>query len=95
MTNEQTHAAAVLDGAVATMVAAGGRLETRSERQAIVMFGKPMNHTVHMVLAVITLGVWLPFWFIATATHKYTRAILTLDDDNEIVQRNVVIKAAH
>ena len=36
------------------------RLESRADGAATIVTGRPLNDTLHMLLAVITLGLWLP-----------------------------------
>jgi cytochrome c biogenesis protein CcdA len=31
------------------------------------------NHILHLILSIITLGLWTPFWIIVTLSHSIER----------------------
>ena len=51
-----------LDVAVAQYVKWGYRVESRSDRQAVVVKGRRPNHLLHLILTLITLGAWAIVW---------------------------------
>jgi hypothetical protein len=53
---------AVLDRAVMLAVSRGGRVESRSLYQAIIVYGQPPNNVLHAVLSLLTFGLWLLVW---------------------------------
>lgn len=40
------------------------RLESRTEHAAVMVKGKRVNHLLHLILSVLTVGLWLPVWLI-------------------------------
>ncbi len=48
----------LLAQAVAREVASGGRVESQSPSQAIIVKGKPVSHTLHLILTLVTLSLW-------------------------------------
>jgi zinc-ribbon domain len=53
----------VLAQAVQVEVLAGGRVETQGDFNAALRFGgKPVNHIRHLLLTLVTLGLWVLVW---------------------------------
>ncbi len=55
------------------------RLESRADGAATIVTGRPLNDTLHMLLAVITLGLWLPVWVLMSAFGGEQRRVLRID----------------
>jgi hypothetical protein len=60
--------------------ATGARVETQSDFQAIVVRGKPVNHVLHGVLTLFTLGVWGIVWIILALTGGENGQMLLVDE---------------
>jgi hypothetical protein len=43
------------------------RVVAQSSTSASLVIGSEVNHVVHVLLAIFTCGLWLPFWLIITA----------------------------
>ncbi len=78
---------AVADGAVVREVASGGRVESRSPSQAIIVKGKPVNHTLHLILTLVTLLFWSWIWLILAIVGGESRLILTVDDYGNVLRQ--------
>ena len=71
-----------LDAAVARELAAGARLADRTDYQAIVTYG---GGAVHLVIALITAGVWLllyPLW-------RERRYIIAVNESGRVWRRSL------
>lgn len=68
-----------LDTALAGLLAQGGRIESRTAYQAVVLAGRDTNHTVHVILSVCTCGLWLPIWLLAAGTSSVRRVTVFVD----------------
>ena len=77
----------LLGQALQQEVLAGGRVEAQGEFSAVVRFGgKPVNHILHLLLSLITFGLWVVVWVIlaiSSATSKYT-VTLTVDEYGDV-----------
>lgn len=51
-----------LDQRVAGHVKYGWRVESRTETQAVLVKGHRPNHILHLILSIITVGIWIPVW---------------------------------
>jgi hypothetical protein len=64
----------------------GGRLLARHESTAVVMC-KPVNHALHLLLTICSIGIWAPVWLLITAVSGQRRQILTVDQYGQVSQR--------
>lgn len=58
----------------------GGRVESQTDTMAVIVKGKPVNHILHLILSIITLGFWLIIWIILVITGGEKRETITIDD---------------
>lgn len=83
-----------LDAAVMQWVAAGWRLDARTDTQAVISTGSETNHTVHAVLSLVTLGLWLIVWaVIAMAGSGVRRRTLTAQPDGTVLVAEPTVRA--
>jgi hypothetical protein len=91
-----------LDGLVADAVQKGWRVESRTPTQVIFTAGKPANHILHLLLTLVTFGLWLIPWAIIASRSGVMREVVTVVD-GEIVwsgrppksEMNAAADAAH
>jgi hypothetical protein len=76
----ETERRAAFDRAVATELSRGGRLESSAGLTAVIVYGKPVNHILHLVLSLLTAGIWLVVWLILILTNRKRRVVLTVDE---------------
>lgn len=76
--------ARILDREIRAQVCLGARLESRTDDAATVVTGRPLNDTLHMLLAVLTLGLWLPVWVLMTAFGGEQRRVLRINQSGEV-----------
>jgi hypothetical protein len=73
--------------AVAGQIAQGYRVESQSEFQAVVVKGKRPSHLLHLVLTIITLGLWGIVWITLSITmHIHRRIVQVNEFGNTTVQ---------
>jgi hypothetical protein len=56
------------------------RVESKEEFQAIIARGQRPNHLLHLILTVLTLGLWLVGWIIVAVTGGVRRRIITVNE---------------
>jgi hypothetical protein len=63
-----------LGQAVQAEVMQGGVIESQSDFTAIIRYGKPINHILHLILTLLTCGlwgiVWIVIWIISNQEKK-------------------------
>lgn len=61
-------------------VARGGRIESRGDYDATVVFGHRVNHVLHLILSLVTLGLWVIVWIIVSLTGGEKRTLIVVDE---------------
>ncbi|QIK48228.1 hypothetical protein P9A14_10710 [Gordonia hongkongensis] len=79
---------AALAQAVSREVAsAGWRVESQSEYQAVLAKGGNTNHVLHLIISVLTCGIWLFVWpFVYLANQRKT-LVLAVDDYGNVLRQ--------
>lgn len=77
---------ALLDDALMSRVAAGAVIEHRQDFEAVVRYDKRVNHVVHGILSLITLGAWLVVWLIVAFYARPARFALRVDTFGRVVE---------
>lgn len=77
--------------AVQKEVARGARVESQSAYSAIVRYGKPVNHVLHLILTVLTLGFWLLVWvtLVVLGIVKRKAVALQVDEFGNVLRQKV------
>ena len=65
-----------LEAQVAQHVSAGWRVESQTPSQAVMVKGKRPNHLLHLILSVLTVGLWLIVWLIVALAAGEKRRVL-------------------
>lgn len=86
-TNEERKAA--LAQMVANVSAQGFRVESQSDYQAIIVKGKPVNHTLHIILSVLTVGIWLIVYAILAIAGGEKREMVQVDEWGNIARQQL------
>lgn len=77
---------ATLDAAVVDRVSKGATLTHRQDFEAVLRYHARVNHVVHAILSLLTVGVWLLVWLpIAFYTRPYL-TILSVDEYGEVAE---------
>jgi len=78
----------LLSRQVQTEVAQGGRIESRGDYDATVVSGHRVNHVLHLILSIVTLGFWVIVWIIISLTGGEKRTLISVDEFGAVnVQR--------
>lgn len=75
--------------AVSREVAGGYRVESQTDAQAVMVKGKSVNHTLHLILTLVTFFCWAPVWVVMAFVQKPKRLILTLDEFGNVLRQDV------
>jgi len=77
-----------LAATISAQVARGARVESQSDYQAVVVTGKPVNHVLHLILTLVTCGLWGIVWIVLAVSGGEKRSIASVDEfGNAAVQR--------
>jgi hypothetical protein len=78
-----------LDRVLADRGAHGWRIETRSDFQATIATGNKINHVLHLILTILTVGLWGIVWIILAITGGIKRHIITIDEYGNVIERKI------
>lgn len=74
--------------AIQREVVQGGRVESQSDFQAVLVRGQRPNHTLHAIITIFSCGLWGIVWIIVALTGGEKRTMITVDDyGNSLHQR--------
>ena len=78
----------LLDRVIADQQRAGWRLTARSRFRAVLVKGRRPNHRRHLVLTLVTFGLWGVVWLAISIFGGEKRQVVAIDDKGKtIVQR--------
>jgi hypothetical protein len=69
-----------LGRAIHTQVAQGARVESQGDYQGILVRGHRPNHMLHLVLTIVTLGLWFIVWIGVIAFGGEKRMSASVDE---------------
>jgi len=75
---------AALARRLAGFTGAGWRVESQTDFQVVLVKGHRPNHVLHLILSIVTLGLWLIVWLIVALVSKERRMVLTVDEAGEV-----------
>lgn len=76
----------VLEAGIAKYVAErGGRVAYRGTDRTVVVTGRPVNHILHLLLTIVTGGLWLIAWVLIAATGGEKTTTLTVAPDGRLL----------
>jgi len=73
-----------LSRAIAAEIAAGGRIESQTETSAVVVTGQKVNHVLHLLISLFTVGLWVIVWIVMASKGGERRTLLTVDENGEV-----------
>ncbi len=71
---------AALAQQVANLIAQGRRVESQSDYQAVLVQGQRVNHVLHLILTVVTFGLWGIVWLGLVVAGGEKREIVRVDE---------------
>lgn len=78
---------AALDAEIASWISQGYRIESQVGAITVMVAGKRPNHILHLLLSVITLGLWIPVWICVAAFGGEKRVMISEDADGTFWKR--------
>jgi hypothetical protein len=65
---------------IANVSAQGYRVESQQDYQAVIVRGKPINHPLHIIVSILTAGIWLIGYAVIAVTEGEKREIIQVDE---------------
>jgi len=79
----------VLDQAVMYAVTQGGRVESRTQLQGVIVYGQKTNHVLHAILTIFTCLLWAIVW-ITKGPGNERREVLQVDPYGNLIRSGSV-----
>jgi hypothetical protein len=70
--------ATTLDDSVALYVKRGWRVESRTDNQVVLVLGHRPNHILHLILTILTFGIWAVVWILVAIFGGEKRKTITV-----------------
>lgn len=70
----------LLNDLISNWMAKGYRVESQADFSAIMVKGHRVNHVLHLLLSIVTLGAWLIVWFFIACFGGERRHAITVDE---------------
>jgi hypothetical protein len=61
-------------------VAQGWRVESQTDTDAILVRGQRCNHVLHLLVSVLTFGIWVIVWIFMAIANAERRMSISVDD---------------
>ena len=66
----------------------GWRVESQTEYQAVMVKGHRTNNVLHLILTIVTVGLWAIVWILVAVLGGEKRAVVAVDEyGNTLAQR--------
>jgi hypothetical protein len=79
--------AAIFDRTLARLQVQGWRVEARDEFEARIVKGQRLNHLLHLLLSILTLGVWAIVWALLAIFWGEQRYLIHVNKHGRILDR--------
>ena len=70
----------MLARAVANRVREGWRIESQADHEAVIVRGQRPNHALHLILTLLTVGLWGIVWVAVSWLGGEERGVLEIDE---------------
>jgi len=75
---------AILADVIAGGVKRGWRVESQTDYQVVLVHGHRPNQILHLLLSIITLGLWIPVWILVAVFGGEKRRVITVGDQGQV-----------
>jgi len=52
----------------------------KADNQVVLEYKAKPNHVLHLILSIVTFGLWLPIWLIVAITSKDKHETIAVDE---------------
>lgn len=81
---EQTDRREALAQVVRHQTRMGWRVVSQTDSQAQLVKGKPTNHLLHLILSLVTLGIWIPVWIAVAIFAGEKHRFVSVDASGQV-----------
>ena len=70
----------ILSRQIGSLLTQGRRVESQSDFQAVLLRGHAVNHVLHLIITLVTLGLWVIVWIALVALGGEKRELVQVDE---------------
>ena len=70
----------ILSRQIGSLLSQGRRVESQSDFQAVLLRGHAVNHVLHLIITLFTLGFWAIVWIALVALGGEKRELVQVDE---------------
>ncbi len=70
----------ILSRQIGSLLSQGRRVESQSDFQAVLLRGHAVNHILHLIITIVTLGFWGIVWIALVALGGEKRELVQVDE---------------
>jgi hypothetical protein len=78
----------ILARQVQSAIASGGRVQSQSSYNAVIVRGQQVNHGLHLILTLLTAGLWSIVWIIIAVSGGEKRQMIMVDDFGNVTTQS-------
>ncbi len=76
-----------LQAVVQAEVVRGARIESQTDTLAVIVHGRRVNHLLHFLVGVFTIGAWWFIWLLLAVLGGEKRYLIAVDDHGNVSTR--------
>ena len=76
--------ATILEASVIDAISKGWRVEAQGKFHAVIVEGGKVNHILHLLLSLITVGLWLLIWLILAVSGGERRLLIYVSEQGDV-----------
>jgi len=88
ITVEPENRKSLLAETIARDVSHGWRVESKTDYQAVLVKGNRTNHVLHLILTIITLGIWAIVWILVAVLGGEKRMVVSVDPEGKVRRKH-------
>ena len=77
---DEARKAALAQHVASAVATQGARVESQSDFQAVLVTGHPVNHVLHVIVTLVTCGLWVFPWLFFIGTGGEKRHLVQVDE---------------
>lgn len=70
----------LLSRQINSRLAMGRRVESQSDYQAVLVHGHQVNHVLHLIITLVTVGIWAIIWIALMIFGGERREVVQVDE---------------
>ena len=70
-------------------ISKGWIIESQGQYHAVIVDGEKINHVLHLLVSVITVGLWIVVWIVLAVFGGQQRLMIYVNEQGEVSVRKI------